>query len=244
MINVLPLALAIYWLLEYVVRRASYPGKMEPAGFRPEWIPGGEWAIIVSPGFWLSRCLANRTRPLPKPQSTSARRILITKSNLLNLVVSALIASISLLAMLSTRGALAWSLIADLAALRYISRTTEIAYAFGRDVLTPTENKSGLDKHARLGLALRSYCELFLLAIPVYLLCFPKYATPLKALTLSLCVGTLTNVGYGLPEDHGFRSLLIFPQVIATLSLVLLSLASYISRPEPESAPEAEAGPK
>lgn len=238
MINALALALTLYWMLEYAVRRLSYPANMEPIGFRPPWEPGLEWAILISPGFWLSNYFKNRTRHFPDTERRAlARRILITKSNLFNVIVSGALATISLAL---TRETFGWSLVADLAVLRYISRTAEISYAFGRDVITPTVNRSGLDKHARLALALRSYVELFLLAMPVYLLCIPHYDTLLNALTLSLSVGTLTNVGYGLPEHHGFRALLVFPQVFATLSLVLLSLASYISRPEPNSESEPE----
>ena len=234
MINALPLALALYWLLEYVVRRTTYPAETEPIEFRPPWQTGAEWAILLSPGFWFSHYFKSRIQHFPDTDAATARGLLITRSNLLNVVVSGIFVIASLAATLVTRGTFGWSLVADLVVVRYISRTTEIGYAFGRDVMTLTENRSGLDKHARLGLALRSYVELFLLAMPVYLLCVPCYGTVLKALTLSLSVGTLTNVGYGLPLDqHGFRALLIFPQVIATLSLVLLSLASYISRPEP-----------
>lgn len=232
MINALPLALAFYWMLEYAVRRTSYPSDTEPIGFRPPWQTGCEWSILISPGFWLSSYFKNRIQHLPDTDAVSARRVLITRSNFLNVIVSGMFVIASLAATHATRGTLGWSLVADLVVVRYISRTTEIGYAFGRDVMTPIENRSGLEKHARLGLALRSYVELFLLAMPVYLLCVPHYGTVLKALTLSLSVGTLTNVGYGLPEHHGFRALLVFPQVIATLSLVLLSLASYISRPD------------
>lgn len=235
MINALPLALALYWLLEYAVRRTGYPAETEPIGFRPPWQTGREWSILISPGFWLSNYFKNRIQHFPDMDAATARRVLITRSNFLNVIVSGLFVIASLAVMHTTRGTLRRSLVADLVVIRYISRTTEIGFAFGRDVMTPTENRSGLEKHARLGLALRSYVELFLLAMPVYLLCVPHYGTVLKAMTLSLSVGTLTNVGYGLPEHHRFRSLLVFPQVIATLSLVLLSLASYISRPDATS---------
>ncbi|RBB37543.1 hypothetical protein DPV79_21340 [Burkholderia reimsis] len=245
MINALPLALALYWLLEYVVRRASYCAEMEPATFQPPWQTGCEWAIVISPGFWLSHYFKSRIQHFAGANAVSARRTLITRSNWLNVLVSMIFLILGLLTTLAARGTFGWSLVADLVVVRYISRTTEIGYAFGRDVMTPPDNRSGLDKHARLTLALRSYVELFLLAMPVYLLCVPHYGTVLRALTLSLSVGTLTNVGYGLPLDqHGYRALLVFPQVIATLSLVLLSLASYISRPEPKSTPEADAEPK
>lgn len=236
MTGVLPLALVLYWIVEYVVRRVSYPARMEPPGLRPPWIREGSWAILISPGFWLSHYFTNRTSHFDGGDAILARRILIERSNLLNLVVSSVFVLVGLAATLSTRGRFGWSLVADFAVLRYFSRTVEIGYAFGRDVMKPVESRSGLDKHARLALALRSYIELFFLAIPVYLLCLPGYCTLIKAVTLSLSVGTLTNVGYGLTGNHEFRALLVFPQVFATLSLVLLSLASYISRPDKHQA--------
>ncbi|KVT93176.1 hypothetical protein WK60_12015 [Burkholderia ubonensis] len=244
MINALPFALALYWLLEYVVRRASYCAEMEPPTFQPPWQTGCEWAIVISPGFWLSHYFKSRIQHFAGTNAVSARRTLITRSNWLNVLVSMILLILGLLTVLAARGTFGCSLVADLVVVRYISRTTEIGYAFGRDVMTPPDNRSGLDKHARLTLALRSYVELFVLAVPVYLLCVPHYETVLKALTLSLSVGTLTNVGYGFVDRHGFRALLVFPQVFSTLSLVLLSLASYISRPEPKTTREADTEPK
>ena len=157
MTGVLPLALALYWILEYVVRRVSYPAKMEPAGLRTPWIGEAAWAILISPGFWLSHYFTNRTSHLVGGDAILARRILIERSNLLNLVVSSVFVLVGLVATVSTRGRFGWSLVADLAVLRYFSRTVEIGYAFGRDVMKPVESRSGLDKHARLALALRSY---------------------------------------------------------------------------------------
>ena len=123
-------------------------------------------------------------------------------------------------------------LIWALAAIRFISRAFEISYAFGGDVIARPRNKSGLSKYSRIQLAFRSYIELFLLSIPVYYAhCLADGR--LESVTLSLSVGTLTNVGYAFSKEHVLETTFIFfvfLQVFATLSLVILSLAIYISR--------------
>lgn len=53
------------------------------------------------------------------------------------------------------------------------------------------------------------------------------------AVTMSLSVGTLTNVGYAFNfcgQNTPFITNIVFVQVFATLSLVVLSLAVYLSR--------------
>lgn len=105
------------------------------------------------------------------------------------------------------------------------------SYAFGKDVIQRAVNRSGLSKYTRIQLAFRSYIELFVLAAPVY------YVNEITAhwwhaITLSLSVGTMTNIGYAFPECHSILANLVFFQVFATLSLVLLSLAFYVSREE------------
>ena len=50
---------------------------------------------------------------------------------------------------------------------------------------------------------------------------------------MALNVGTLTNVGYAfIGSDASFVTNIVFVQVFATLSLVILSLAAYLSRNE------------
>jgi hypothetical protein len=154
MISTLPLALALYWLLEYVVRRASYCVEMEPGTFRPPWQTGHEWAIVVSPGFWLSHYFKSRIQHFPSTDAVLARSRLIKRSNWLNVLVSTIFLFFCLLTTLATRGAFGWSLVADLVVIRYISRTIEIGYAFGRDVMPPlTTGAASTSTHV-----LRSHC--------------------------------------------------------------------------------------
>lgn len=223
------LALVAYWLLEYRVRLAGYPKAMEPsAPFFPSWKKGEEWTLLVSPGYWLARCLKNRIDSFPKNRVRVARRRFIAANNKHNLLATSTLAIFAFAIPLDPSSVLI-STLGALATIRYLSRCFEISYAFGKDVIRRAVNRSGLSKYTRIQLAFRSYIELFVLAAPVY------YVNEIAAdwwhaITLSLSVGTMTNIGYAFPECHSILANLVFFQVFATLSLVLLSLASYVSR--------------
>lgn len=61
----------------------------------------------------------------------------------------------------------------------------------------------------------------------------PQINSVYDAVTMSLSVGTLTNVGYAFNfcgQNTPFITNIVFVQVFATLSLVVLSLAVYLSR--------------
>jgi hypothetical protein len=220
-------ALGLYWLAEGWLRNLGYPKEPVPP-FIPAWKKGMEWTIWVSPGFWLARCKKNRIDAFPKHLIKRSRRRFIVANNKHNLYFSALVC---LLAFIPSRGNeigfwvnLLWAF----ATFRFISRTVEIALAFGSDVLLRAKNRSGLHKHMRIRLAFNSYVELFLLAAPVY------YAHAIavgriEAIKFSLFVGTLTNVG-DVFKSTPLVVNLVFLHVIATMSLVILSLAVYVSR--------------
>jgi len=218
----------IYWLLEYAVRKAGYP-KEPDAQFFPRWKKGREWTILVSPGYWLAHCLKNRIDCFPAHRRMYARRRFIVANNKHNLYVTAVLCIFALLPQQQTCSPFYVQLIWALVTVRYISRTFEIGFAFGNDVIKRPQNRSGLCKFTRIRLALRSYVELFVLSAPVY---YAHCLMPdqFKSVILSLSVGTLTNIGYAFPQDHTPLAILVFLQVVATLSLVLLSLAIYVSR--------------
>lgn len=223
------LALLTYWLLEYLVRLAGYPKAMEPSTpFFPRWKKGEEWTLLFSPGYWLARCFKNRIDSFQKKRIRVARRRFITANNKHNLLVTFALATFAFL-ITPDPSSMFISALGALTTIRYLSRCFEISYAFGKDVIRKTVNRSGLSKYTRTQLAFRSYIELFILAAPVY------YVNEISvdwwhAITLSLSVGTMTNIGYAFPEHHSIWANLVFLQVFATLSLVLLSLASYVSR--------------
>jgi len=109
--------------------------------------------------------------------------------------------------------------------------------AFGFDVFDESgKGKSGLNKFERLKLAVISYFELYVYSATFYmtLISFYNYGDLwfLKSILMSLFVGTLTNVAYIQTTLCNSELLQLFPfiQIFATLSLVVLSLAVYVSR--------------
>lgn len=110
---------------------------------------------------------------------------------------------------------------------RAVSRSFEIAIAFGTDITT-SKNSSRLLNASRMKLAIRSYLEIFLFSATLYAVLEPCFEGFNQSVLASLYVGTLTNVFYvaeKLPVPH-----VVFLQVFATLSLVLLSIAGYLGR--------------
>lgn len=221
-------AIAAYWVTEYLLRRAAYPIAPSIRLF-PRSHVGQEWTLLFSPGYWLARCRKNWIDSFPAHRRLHARRRFVVASNRYNLYLSAAICVIVLLTEHDVAPGHVVQLIWALVTVRYFSRTFEIAFAFGLDVISRSQNKSGLSKYTRMQLAFHSYVELFLLSASVYYV-HEIVCGQAKALTLALSVGTLTNIGYAFPAEHGPLANLVFLQVLATLSLVLLSLASYISR--------------
>lgn len=222
------IAFCIYWLLEYAIRKVGYP-KEPDVQFFPRWKTGQEWTMFVSPGYWLARCRKNRIDCFPTYRRMHARRRFIAANNKHNLYATAVLCIFALIPQQEDSPTFWVQLIWALVTVRYVSRTFEISFAFGNDVIARARNRSGLSKFTRIQLAFRSYVELFALSAPVY---YAHCLAPdrLKSVTLSLSVGSLTNIGYAFPQEHTEFANLVFLQVFATLSLVLLSLAIYVSR--------------
>ena len=186
------------------------------------------WTLFVSAGY----AFANWYKECANP---AQRKRFLCHCNAWNLVVSGLYLSAAWVLSQTAPAWLPW--LVGFAAWRFVSRCLEIAYAFGLDVLKPRQNRSGLGKYERLKLALFSYAELYLLAAGLYLSTPFVYGVetgyqPFRAVIASLSVGSLTNVAYVVGEMPNAWQLLPFLQVFATLSLVVLSLAVYVSRPD------------
>ena len=119
-------------------------------------------------------------------------------------------------------------LICSFAVIRLISRGFEIVYAFGNDVLGEKKNSSGLNKQQRIKLAFNSYFELYIISIPVYY--YFLAADKTESILMSLSVGSLTNIGYVVNAPYSAGMFFAFVHVLATLTLVVLSLTLYVSR--------------
>lgn len=189
--------------------------------------------MFVSPDYWWA--FRFKSRISDKVDSASRAEVLkayVVKNNAFNVYVSGVLAVLCLVTVLLDRSSSLFQLLSAMAVIRMLSRSYEIAYAFGRDVLQEEKPATGLKKNERVRLALLSYLEIFLYSAAAYT-CLPTVGHALDAITLALSVGTLTNIGYAFAaQDVPFVINLVFVQVITTLSLVVLSLASYLSRSE------------
>lgn len=223
------IALFFYWIIEFYIRKVSnVAGEVE--FYRIKRKTGREWTALVSPGYWFSLCEKSKIDALPEYKRMHSRRHFIVSSNKNNLYLSLVFCLIVFISNFPSCGlAIQLQLLQALVLVRMISRTFEIAFAFGIDVISRDQNRSGLSKFSRLQLAFRSYIEIFLLSAPVYY-SLGVADNKSAAWTMSLSVGTLTNIGYAFPGDHLLVANIVFAQVFSTLSLVLLSLAVYISR--------------
>lgn len=224
-------AFIAYFILEYRVRKWCYP--VEPKlglSFLPKWSKGKEWTVFVSPGYWLARYYKKRLSYFPKGQKRLLLRQFIKKNNCYNLIISFIITIISFQLIKEDRlGSFFSNFVSAFVLFRLTSRSFEITYAFSNDVMSYNKNRSGLFKERRIQLAIRSYIELFVVSAPVYY-AYDLTCNKLESLTLSLSVGSLTNVGAAFQNGYSDYANLIFIQVFSTLSLVVLSLAIYVSR--------------
>lgn len=199
--------------------------------FRPACRPGAHYVMWLFSSGWAAAHLYKGG--LCKP----ARAQYVICCNFLNIIISLAFCVVSLLLPSSMPWLAFWL---ALCFWRFISRSVEVTRAFTEDALRNprhSPDRSALHKYARLRLALRSYLEIFLYSAAFYAVLY-RLAEELEgakamyqALMASFSIGTLTNVGpYVEALNSGYWSWLPFVQVIATLSLVVLSLAMYTSR--------------
>jgi hypothetical protein len=172
------------------------------------------------------------------------RGIFIETCNFWNLIVSFVLLIISLVVAFAKPDYLIY--LVGFNFWRFYSRNSEIILAFGFDVLNKKPTKTGdyFDKFNRLKLAVVSYFEIYLYSASFYV-SLPisnceSISLGLKSMLMSFAIGSLTNVAYAqdILSKHDccfdfssdWLQLLPFFQVIATLSLIVLSLTIYISR--------------
>lgn len=190
---------------------------------------GRELSIFLSPDLWFATRFKNAIKyDCAEPTDINLADF-VKKNNTYNLALSLCLALIAFFSFDILNHEIVFNFAYSIVAIRFISRSGEIGYAFYRDAIQSTKSFTNLDKYDRIKLALKSYVEIYIYSAPVYLL-LPNMDT-IKAITLSLNVGSLTNVGMAFSEDTSAVNLTVFIQVFTTLCLVILSLASYISRP-------------
>ena len=172
----------------------------------------------------------NRLEYFPCDRAQVCLKGFIEKNNLYNLYASSILFLIAMLFDYKSDDLLV-NILKAILLYRFISRSFEITYAFGKDVLGEQKNSSGLNKFQRLRLAFKSYFELYLISASIYYYC-ELASGKLDSILMSLSVGSLTNVGYAVNNPYLDVKYLAFVQAFATLSLVVLSLAVYVSRAE------------
>ena len=167
------------------------------------------------------------------------RKDFIKKCNFYNFLISLFLMIFSWIA-ISMKFELILLILLFFNGFRFISRSFEIIFSFGSDAIdnTNAKGRSGLGKFERLKLAVISYFEIYIYSASFYMILLIHDKSDqlwlLKSILMSLFVGTLTNVAY-IHEALGpsnWQQLLPFVQVFTTLSLVVLSLAAYVSRIE------------
>jgi hypothetical protein len=214
-----------YFAIELGIRRYAYGllyvGKPTRGLVNYQWECWKDIGIFVSPGYWLARYYKGKIK-CAKEEATLARYLKL--NNWLNLWISvAILLGVDLAATFGVEK----SVMAGLVFWRFLSRSTEIAYAFGKDVVSKSKPTSDLDKFDRIRLAINSYFEIVVYSAAFYFVVNTDKSFVCSLLD-SLGVSTLTNVPGAIePNWIGF---VVYGQVLTTLSLVVLSLAVYVSR--------------
>lgn len=225
----------VFWAYSasvFAMKRRLYPWTIAPGPLpREPWRKGYEGMIFFSPDYWWAWRMKMRLKA-GAPERVRARLLkrYVIRNNRINLVFSLFLAAVCVVSKELWPESLLFMAAGTAAVIRFVSRSVEIAYAFGRDVLQTHPSSTKLRKAQRVRLTLFSYLEIFLYSMAAYTM-LPTVPSAREALILSLNVGTLTNVGYAYAHpETPLVVILVFGQVISTLSLVVLSLAAYLSR--------------
>ncbi|WP_135383143.1 hypothetical protein [Vibrio tasmaniensis] len=222
----------IYSYIAYIVFEGVFRKKLFKRACQSQhlqespWKTGKEYWFFLSPGYWFARYYKNKIKKLCLESEANLRKSYLKSMNIWNLWITIAI-SITFLVLVHY-GVAFIQLLSGFIICRFFSRMLEVSYAFISDVFS-CQNRSNLTKNERIRLASSSYVELFFLSAPVYLI-FNLVCDSLTALTASLSVGTLTNVGFIVQDGASILVNIAFVQVLVTMSLVIFSLAMYLSR--------------
>ena len=216
-----------YALFEFVLRKKVFTRASKGKVFQySQWKIGKEYCLFLSPGYWFARYYKNQIVMLCPDAESAVRKAYLKSMNLWNLLLTCLFSISYLVFMLFHLYFV--EMFSGFIAFRFISRMFEVLYAFTCDVLS-NKNRSNLTKDERIKLALFSYIELFFLSAPIYII-LDLVCDPISAFSASLSVGTLTNVGFLVNNGSSIYANVAFIQVFVTMSLVIFSLAMYLSR--------------
>lgn len=232
-------AFFVYGLLTYFFKRIIFLYSKFEKPKRLVWKEGQELALALSPDMWwafrFKNCIKNTDPEIEKEN----RKKFVQRNNAFNLYFSFGFGLLVLMVVSSFPTSYCGQLLLCLAIIRFISRSYEIAYAFVKDAFQEAESATNLNGKERIKLAMKSYIEIYFYSAPAYLVLTDVF-DPWAAVSLSLNVGTLTNVGLAFSDPcKGFEVNIVFAQVFTTLSLVIFSFAMYLARPEakPEASP-------
>ncbi|GAB3536176.1 hypothetical protein GCM10027342_54200 [Photobacterium alginatilyticum] len=109
--------------------------------------------------------------------------------------------------------------------IRFFSRLSEVLISFFLDVTDGKPKNKHTDKYDRIKLAIISYIEIFIISTCVYAVS-PMIGNIFDAIITSLGAGTFTNIEFAKKSWMGLVA--VYLQIFTTLTLVLLSIATYI----------------
>ncbi len=224
----------IYFFLEVVVRYFGFIRSTDSAHRKGK---SGKFSLfcLLSPGWVVADYFKTRICDEGGNLIKESRGKFITANNFDNFVISALFLTVPIA--IHLHALFVPDIVVGVIFWRFLSRSLEISRAFVDDILN-TENKSGLSQARRIKLALVSYAEIYLYSAALYSVLSPTLATLESATLGALFVGTFTNISYVtncIHEKH-----LVFIQVFATLSLIVLSIAGYLNNAKKESDQTSE----
>lgn len=230
---------ALSVLAEYMIRFFSFKSILPEPDYRNVMPDNNYLWILISPGYFFSRNFKRKiqykNRIFNSKAKKNSKATFIKNANHHNLLLSSIIFSlVSILGLLkSTINIYSFDTIVAFliffVIFRTISRSIEIIYAFTNDVISPClANSSSLNKYDRIKLALNSYIENILNFSSLYYLHSHNYKDVVEALYTSIGRNTLTNLN--ISNSDLFITLSTYGQVITSLTLVVLSLAIYVSR--------------
>jgi hypothetical protein len=230
----------LYFVFELLARGGCLYKIEEPRNAVPALFPSKEKALIdvliflISPGYTLANHYKNIIRS-NNLGNVKLRKIKLSKyiasNNKLNLLLSSILLNITLWFPFDENSPHIESMFSLFVMARFLSRSFEITYAFGKDAMSKSSS-STLNKYDRLALALKSYFEIYIISASVYYfflkICHTELASVLASLNIGTFVGADQYTRFNQADD--ITILLPFIQIISTSTLVIFSLAMYAGR--------------
>ncbi len=185
---------------------------------------------MISPDYWWAFRFKCRIKDKMGNNKKESLNLYVKQNNKANLIASTILTVFCFIFYRAYPGSDLSHLLCALSVIGFISRSYEISYAFACDIVQRHESATGLTKYERIRLAFLSYLEIFIYSSAAYT-ALPAISSLSQAIMLSLNVGTLTNVGYAFDGlETSLETHIVFIQVVASQSLVILSFAGYLSR--------------